>query len=64
MFYETKINYLDYLVPSFQNKYPKFKYFFRFTIFATFDFLRSPMCYFDHLYIEIYISKNYKNLIL
>ena len=39
-------------------------YFLRFTIFSTFDFLHNLMNYFDHLYIELYVSKNYKNLIL
>ena len=33
-------------------------------IFATSDFLRDLMCYFVHLYVKLYTSKNYKNLIL
>ena len=40
-----------------QRKY----YFLHFTILATF-FLRNSMCYFDHLYIKLNTSKNYKNL--
>ena len=33
-------------------------------ILVIFDFLRSLMRYFDHLYIGLYTSKNYKKLIL
>ena len=33
-------------------------------MFAIFDFLYNLMCYFDYLYIEQYISKIYKKLIL
>ena len=34
----------------------------RFIIFVIFDFLCNSICYFDHLYIELYTSK--KKLIL
>ena len=40
------------------------KYLLRFIILVIFDLLRNLMCYFDHLYIELYTSKNYKNLML
>ena len=37
------------------------KYFLRSTILAIFEFLRNSMCYFDHLYIELYTLKIIKN---
>ena len=39
-------------------------YFLRSTIVAIFNLLRNSICYFGHLYIELYISKNYKNWML
>ena len=39
-------------------------YFHHSIILALFDFLRNLMCYFVHLYVELYTSKNYKKLIL
>ena len=32
-------------------------------IHSTFNFFRNLICNFDHLYIELYTSKNYKKLI-
>ena len=37
-------------------------YVFRSIIIITFDFLRNSINYFDHLCIELYISKNYEYL--
>ena len=42
----------------------EYTYFLRSTILAIVDFLCNLMCYFNHLYIELYTSKIYKNLIL
>ena len=47
-----------------KQRVPIHKYFIRSIIPATFDFLRNRMCYFDHLCIKLYTSKNYKRLIV
>ena len=39
-------------------------YFLRSIILAKFDYLRNSICYYDRLYIKLYISENYKNLML
>ena len=54
----------EMLFVAIRNKLPlkRLIYFFRFTILARFDFLRKIMCYFNHLDIKLYTSKNYKKV--
>ena len=57
-------NFKDWVYISMEDSLFPILYFFLSTIFATFDLLHNSMYYFDDLYIKLYASKNYKNLIL